>query len=117
MDITTLITGGIFCLIPIGELRVGLPIVLAGGMHPLLAYFYCVGINILVTPLMLIFLSTVNKLFLHFNWYKKLYEKLIERARKKGKEKVDKYGLVGLMIFVAIPLPLTGAYTGALGAW
>ncbi|MBQ7645297.1 MAG: small multi-drug export protein, partial [Spirochaetales bacterium] len=32
-------------------------------------------------------------------------------------DKVGKYGLLGLMLFVAIPLPITGAWTGTIGAW
>ena len=39
------------------------------------------------------------------------------RARNKVSEKVNKYGLLGLMLFVAIPLPITGAWTGTVGAW
>jgi uncharacterized membrane protein len=117
MNIATFIAAGIACLLPIAELRGGLPIALAGGMHPLLAYFYCVAMNILVTPVALLFLTTFHKLFLRFGWYKKFSEKIIERARQKVKTQVDKYGFIGLAIFVAIPLPLTGAYSGALGAW
>ncbi len=117
MTIATFIAAGIACLIPIAELRGGLPIALAGGMHPLLAYLYCVAVNILVTPIALVFLNTFHRLFLHFAWYKKISEKIIERARIKVKAKIDKYGFIGLAVFVAIPLPVTGAYTGALGAW
>lgn len=117
MTITTFLAAGLACLIPIFELRGGLPIALAGGMHPLLAYGYCVALNLLVTPVVLIFLNTFHKLFLRFAWYKKISDKLIERARAKVKAKIDKYGFLGLALFVAIPLPVTGAYTGALGAW
>ena len=46
-----------------------------------------------------------------------MFERIVERARRKIHGAVERYGYWGLMIFVAIPLPLTGAYTGALGAW
>jgi uncharacterized membrane protein len=117
MNLSTFIAAGIACVIPIAELRGGIPIALAGGMQPVLAYFYCVAANILVTPIVLVFLQTVHKLLIRFGWYKRFSEKLIERARKKVKKSVDKFGYIGLAIFVAIPFPLTGAYTGALGAW
>lgn len=117
MDLATLITGGVLCIIPISELRGGLPVVLSGGMHPLLAYLYCVFLNSLVTPLVLLFLATVNKLLMRFNWYKKFYNKIIERTRNKLQKKVEKWGILGIVIFVAVPLPFTGAYTGALGGW
>ncbi|MEJ2494639.1 MAG: small multi-drug export protein, partial [Ignavibacteriaceae bacterium] len=42
---------------------------------------------------------------------------LFERTRKKTKDKIEKYGDLALIIFVAIPLPNTGAWTGALAAW
>jgi len=103
--------------VPISELRGGLWFALANSMHPLLAYGYCVLLNILVAPLVLLFLHTVHKLLYKWQSYAKLFEKLIERSRKKVKAKVDKYGYIGLTLFVAIPLPITGAYTGALGAW
>ena len=38
-------------------------------------------------------------------------------ARLKIHPEVEKYGILGILIFVAIPLPLTGAWTGTLGAW
>ena len=51
------------------------------------------------------------------NFYHNLFEKTVTRARNKVGEKVRKYGLLGLMLFVAIPLPITGAWTGTIGAW
>jgi uncharacterized membrane protein len=104
-------------LLPIAELRGGLPFALANGMHPMLAYGYCVLLNIMVAPLVLLFVSTLHKLLSKWQAYEKLFNKLIERSRKKVKAKVDKYGYLGLTLFVAIPFPITGAYTGALGAW
>jgi uncharacterized membrane protein len=117
MNPEQIIIAGLLSLSPISELRGGIPLALNAGMHPLLAYLYCVAANILVVPVVLLFLQTIHKLLLRFAWYKKISEKLIERARNKVKKSVDKYGYIGLAIFVAIPLPLTGAYTGALGAW
>ncbi|HQL86172.1 MAG TPA: small multi-drug export protein [Lentisphaeria bacterium] len=50
-------------------------------------------------------------------WFERLVMRYIERARAKLKPQVDKYGAIGLAIFIGIPLPLTGAYTGAAGAF
>ena len=117
MDLNKLLFTAFLTLIPIAELRGGLPFALASGMHPLLAYAYCVALNILATPIVFIFLQTLHKILIKCKFYAKIFEKLIERARIKVKAQVDKYGYVGLAIFVGIPLPFTGAYTGALGAW
>jgi len=46
-----------------------------------------------------------------------LFNKYLDILRKRGKPKVDKYGFWGLTFFVAIPLPITGVYTGAALAW
>jgi uncharacterized membrane protein len=117
LSLNKLLFTAFLTLLPIAELRGGLPFALANGMHPLLAYGYCVLLNILVAPLVLLFLSTMHKLLYKWKTYAKIFNRLIERSRKKVKAKVDKYGYLGLTIFVAIPLPITGAYTGALGAW
>jgi uncharacterized membrane protein len=117
VDVSIFFWAGLTCFITLIELRGGLPVALATGIHPLIAYGYCVAVNILVTPVVLIFLNTFHKLLLRCSWYKRFSDKLIERARTKVKAKVEKYGFLGLVIFVGIPLPVTGAYTGALGAW
>ena len=78
---------------------------------------FCIILNALVGPLVYVFLSTVHKLFEHLSWYAKLFDSAVIRARSKVQTKVDKYGYLGLALFVAIPLPITGAYTGTLGAW
>ncbi len=46
----------------------------------------------------------------------KIVDRILERSRKKVKDYVDKYGFLGLLLFVSIPLPGTGVYTGSLGA-
>lgn len=47
----------------------------------------------------------------------KLFRKYLERVRKKGKPYIDKYGVLGLTVFVALPSPLTGTYTASILAW
>jgi len=46
-----------------------------------------------------------------------LFNKYLDGLQKRGKPKVDRYGVWGLALFVAVPLPLTGAYTGTILAW
>jgi uncharacterized membrane protein len=104
-------------LLPIAELRGGLPYALAGGVPPLPAYLMCVAANALVSPLVFLFLSSLHRLLDRWPAYHRLFERIIERSRRKIHGAVERFGYWGLMVFVAIPLPLTGAYTGALGAW
>jgi len=49
--------------------------------------------------------------------YRKTFDYFLERTRRRVGPKVEKYGYLGLTLFVAIPLPVTGAVTGTLGAW
>lgn len=104
-------------LLPISELRGAIPFALANGISVYLAWPICVGLNALVAPLVYIFLGTFHKLFYKWSWYQDKFDRFIEKARHKLHEKVEKYGYWGVTLFVAIPLPITGAYTGTLGAW
>jgi uncharacterized membrane protein len=104
-------------LLPISELRGAIPYALYNQVELVPAFLIAVAANSLATPVVFVFLSTAHRLLLRLSWYRNFFERVVERARHKVKHAVDKYGYWGLAIFVAIPLPLTGAYTGALGAW
>ena len=47
----------------------------------------------------------------------RFFEKLFEKARKRAGGKIEKYEALGLTLFVAIPLPVTGAWTGCVAAF
>lgn len=104
-------------LLPISELRGAIPYAYLNEVPLWLAALVSIATNACVSVLAFLFLETINKLLLKWNVYKRFFDKTVDRARNKVGEKVSKYGLLGLMLFVAIPLPITGAWTGALGAW
>ena len=104
-------------ILPISELRGGIPIAFFSGNGILLSFLICTLANLLVVPIGWLFLDEVNHLFLKSESYSRFFHRNVEKARNKIRKSIDKYGYVGLMIFIAIPLPLTGAYTGTLGAW
>jgi len=99
-------------IFPVIELRGGL--IAASFLHVnwQTALILCVLGNILPVPFILIF---INKIFeiLKRTRFLKLINKLENKANKKA-EKILKYEKLGLFLFVAIPLPGTGAWTGAL---
>ena len=108
---------------PISELRGAIPFAIANGIPWYWAYLFAVVLNALVAPVCWIFLATIHK-FLYgeseekgFRWYKNFFNHFVEKARSKLSEKLEKWGWLGIAIFVAIPLPITGAWTGTLGAW
>ncbi len=115
---TTLLQAMLLSLLPISELRGGIPYAVANGEVSLpVAYFACVFANILVIPLLFIFLDTLHGQFYKIKPYRWLFDKWVMRTQRRAEKSVGKYGYWGVMLFVAIPLPITGAYTGTLAAW
>lgn len=102
---------------PISELRGAIPYALANGMPVVLAYFFCVMMNFIASILVYIFLITFHKALYKISPYKRFFDRFIEKARLKVGEKIEKYGGLGLAVFVAVPLPVTGAITGTIGGW
>ena len=100
-------------LMPILELRGGLLAASILGLEPIPAYIICIIGNLIPIPLILWFLDSV------FGFMKKhhILTKFVNFCERKGNEKkgeVEKYGFWGLVLFVGIPLPGTGAWTGCL---
>lgn len=102
-------------MVPVLELRGAIPVGVAGGLTPLAAMVIAIVGNLVPIPFLIAFTRRV------FNWLKTkgririLVEKLESRAAEKS-QIVQKYAWWGLCILVAIPLPGTGAWTGALVA-
>ncbi len=100
---------------PFSELRGGIPLAIYYGLDPLKAYLLAVAGNFLPVPFLLLTLGLIERLALKTP-FAGLYMRIVERIeRKKGI--VEKYGYPGLIAFVAIPLPFTGAWSGTLLAF
>jgi len=113
----TLAWSALLSLAPVSELRGGIPVAAAQGLPWYLAWVWCAAWNALVAPLCWVFLSTLHRLLSRFAFYRRLFAALAERARAKLHGSVEKWGVLAIALFVAIPLPMTGAWTGTLGAW
>ena len=101
-------------MVPIVELRGGIPFGVTLGLPVWAAYLAAVIGNILPVPFILVYIRRI------FQWMRlprlnRLVDKLERKAHLKGR-RVTKYKYLGLMLFVAVPLPGTGAWTGALAA-
>lgn len=107
----------VLSLLPIAELRGAIPYAILNDIPLVSAFILSVALNACVGPIVYVFLSTLHKLLSRMEWYTRIFDKLIARARRRLQEKVERFGYWGIIIFVAIPLPITGAYTGTLGAW
>lgn len=100
-------------LLPILELRGGMIAAYALGMELIPAFIICYIGNILPIPFILLFIRQIFKFLKRFKPMRKLIEKIELRSMRKS-DKVEKYREWGLLLFVAIPLPGTGGWTGAL---
>ncbi len=106
-------------MLPVTELRAAIPFVLSYfGGDPILILIFAVIGNIIPAFIILWGLDIVNNwLQKHESFIKKGYNWVLAKTRKKTEAKVLQYGYLALLLFVAIPLPGTGAWTGSLAAW
>jgi len=92
----------------------GIPLGIALGLDPI----YTLLVSLIVNCLLFFPVYFGLKSF-----YKKLFSKVrffnryLEKVRKKGKPYVNRYGIVGLTLFICLPTPLTGTYTASILSW
>jgi len=99
---------------PVSELRGGIPLGLSLGLDPATVIITCFIVNCLVFFPVYAGLSLLyDRFFSRFTWARNL----MDRIHKKGKKYIERYGIPGLIIYVGIPLPVTGAWTGTAIAW
>ena len=79
-------------------------------------FFWAVLGNMLPVPFILLLLGPASKLCMQVPAGKKFFDWLFARTRRKTAD-IEKYETLGLTVFVAIPLPATGAWTGAMAGW
>ncbi len=116
--------GLLLTIMPITELRAGLPIIIEyvtrNGLSIWPWFFLVISLNILVIFFIFFFLDFLHERFMYFNFYKRFMNNYLKKTRKKAR-KVNKrfahMGFLALTLFVSIPLPGTGAWTGSIVAW
>ena len=103
-------------MIPVVELRGGIPFGVTAGLPVWAAFIAAVIGNLIPVPFIIAYIRRI------FQWMRRriprlnrMVDALERKAHLKG-QKVNKYKYLGLMLFVAIPLPGTGAWTGSLAA-
>lgn len=102
-------------MLPILEIRGAIPVGVASGLDPWLAFAVGFVGNMLPIPILILLTRKVIEWLKKHNMLVKLTAWL-ENKGSKGAQKVQRYSFWGLFILVAIPLPGTGAWTGALVA-
>lgn len=110
--------GVFFCsMLPIIELRGAIPLGAALGVPWWINYIFAVAGNMLPVPFILLFIRKILKWMASskISFFNKIGNWLTAKADKK-RDKIEKFSFWGVCLFVAIPLPVTGAWTGSLVA-
>jgi uncharacterized membrane protein len=108
--------------IPLTELRASIPLAFtvmqqAWGWSWWEIYLLAFLGNMLPVPIILWFLGPVSRFLSRWRPFRVFFERLFERARRKAGTNIEKYEALGLAVFVAIPLPMTGAWSGCVVAY
>ena len=107
----------IIAMLPIVELRGAIPVAMhLFGMSIPKSYILCVIGNMIPVPFILLLLGPVSRALRRIKIFDRFFEWLFARTRRRS-ETIRKYEELGLIMFVAIPLPITGAWTGSLAAF
>lgn len=104
---------------PIMELRAALPVALGVYDMPLIKAFPLVIVGNMLPALLIIYGwdSVVKAICNNWPWLNKLLEKWYQKTQRQWDKKIEKYGPWALILFVAIPLPGSGVWSGSLAAW
>jgi uncharacterized membrane protein len=111
------ITTVVLAMLPISELRGAIPYAITIGKMPWPeAYVLAVIANFIPVIPILYLIGPVSDALRRFRLFDRFFNWLFARTRRKGKL-IERFEILGLMLFVAIPLPVTGAWTGSVAAF
>ena len=100
------------------ELRASIPYaILVAHWNAWEAALVCILVNTALAPVVWVFVDRVMHLFLRVEAIDRVYRSYAEKKRAALEKYVEKYGVLGLALFIGIPLPGTGVYSGCLAAW
>jgi uncharacterized membrane protein len=107
-------------MLPVFECRGAIPYGIFAGVDLPTTFIVSLIGNVLPVPFLLLFLSRIDGWIMQrseSSSLRRLFVKYVERLRRNSKSQLDRYGFWGLMIFVAVPLPGTGAWTSCVIAY
>ncbi len=100
--------------LPVVELRGAIPLGVALGLSPWESFLLALLGNLLVAPVALLLLPWAVEAATRVPVLRRAWEALEARVRLRGEEQVQRLGALGLFLFVAVPLPGTGAWSGSV---
>ncbi len=118
MDIHNFFELVLLTLTPAFELRASIPYgILGPGLNWPEVFAIVVVVNILLGLVLFLLLDRLVKLFTRIQFIKDIYMRIVARTQRKVQPYMEKYGTIGLGLFIGIPLPGSGVWTGALAAY
>ena len=112
------VTTILIAALPVAELRGAIPIAIyVYGMDPWMAYILGVIGNMLPVVPLLLFLESVSNYLRRWVFWDVFFNWLFTRTYHRHNAKFERYGTIALCMFVAVPLPVTGAWTGCAAAF
>jgi uncharacterized membrane protein len=112
--VAPLLITGLISMVPIFELRGGIPVGIAVlKQHPVLVYITAVFFNLIPVLPLLLFLNPVKRALERIPFFKRFFNLLLAKV-ERNRRLIQRFEELGLLLFVAVPLPVTGAWTGSL---
>ena len=114
--IPPLLVTGLISMIPIFELRGGIPVGIAlFKLNPVAVYFTCLLFNLIPVLPILLLLNPLRRLLSRVPPFRGLF-RFLDKKAAANKRLIERYEEIGLALFVGVPLPVTGAWTGSIVA-
>ncbi len=110
----TLLTLAALSLAPTVETRYTIPLAIGLGYDPTLVLIWATVMTIFLSAVLAYGLWLLDRVVRKIHILSEIWEKYIDQARKRAEPYIEKYGAPGLILFVAVPLPGTGVWTGSL---
>ena len=104
-------------IMPVFEIRLSIPLGITNSQVPAwIVILVCIIANIAIAPVIYFFLEGLIRIGCRSEFINKLYSGYKKRIIERIRPKIEKYGIWGLALFIGIPLPGSGVYSGAIGA-
>jgi len=105
-------------LLPFLELRASIPYgFIKTDLHWTAIFLICVITNIILGPIIYLLIDKIVKILCKIRFIERLWHRYVEKLQHKIHYYVKKYGDIGVAIFIGIPLPGSGVYSGAIGSY
>ncbi len=102
---------------PFFEARYAIPLALASGWNPIAAWILGTLVSMATAAVLLVSLDTIDRILQKIPFTRGLWTKYVDKNRQRLSEKLKDWKEIGIALFVAVPVPGTGVYSGSVAAY